>query len=67
VREERFTLERRVDLELLKLFMRYQIDLRILTQIGKQTGTETREDTQHSRGERGDTNTSTDKQYRLVL
>ena len=38
--EDKFTLERRVGLELLKLFMRYQIDLRILTQNGKQSGTD---------------------------
>ena len=34
-KNELFTLERRVGLELLKLFMRYQIDLRILTPKGE--------------------------------
>ena len=60
------TLERRVGLELLKLFIRYQIDLRILEQIISKYGS-FQPPSPDSRGERRDTDTGADEQHCLVL
>ena len=63
-KKRELTLERRVGLELLKLFIRYQIDLRIL--VAKRQTTSNLEK-QHSRGKRSDSDTSTDEEHGLVL
>ncbi len=60
-----FTFERRVGLEWLKLFMRYQMDLRILP--GNSERLDKSEKRGNLRGKRRDTNTSTNKEDSFII